>query len=534
LASGGCLEGIGRGAIGTRTRGQGHPRLNARYRKHEVQRGYAREKRRGGDTEEVVKGEGTMMHVITGARENAETFMVVPEATAAALTLAMASVLASVFVVLYRRSFSYNDSADALNMLKKSAHVGTAGSRASPSAQWKVFIEAVVLCLLWNVLGSGLSVASQWGGALLARFMRFSGMTRMGARDSRVFFGSAALSGSALALFMKFHLNLKGLARRVAEAVKDNMAALSPRGGGGSAEDLVCHIGYRDLDELKQNIDSITDLDSSAGLESRGWSSMSPPKSTPLLTSSGWVRSNGEHPVCGYTSASLQMLVKTVFEDVDFDDVVSFWIDDGFRNRWDRCFVSSESISGVSARGGTSGSPSDVEVVRWVRKFPAFCGAREYIIARRSFLEAESDTVYVVTKAVDKCSIAPRIKRVKEYYSSWRIRRVPSEKCKGKFAVETMLLHYENLGFPHSIVRFALRTFFGWFIQGLESHGLREYVKTKNSKNLKGDVQRARKGQARKKRAMSISVVSNKLRSKAKKQWRLCAAVAAVVLLKKE
>merc|ERR1711977_574477 len=175
------------------------------------------------------------------------------------------------------------------------------------------------------------------------------------------------------------------------------------------------------------------------------------------------------------------------------------------------------------------------EVVRWVRKFPAFCGQREYIIARRTFREkrdtqcgtcVENQRVaYVVSKSTD-CDLPPKIKRVKEYYSSWRIREMASAQRTGERAVEVMLLHYEDLGFPNSIFKLAMRTFFGWFITGLESNGLREYVKcngtstnrstSSNSAGSKGNVGKA-----------------TTVKGRPLKRWQMLSAFALVLMYKK-
>jgi len=230
----------------------------------------------------------------------------------------------------------------------------------------------------------------------------------------------------------------------------------------------------------------------------KGWKLLSK-KVSPHLVSHQYVMSNAEDPLCGSRSPCMQMLVRTVFEGVSFEDVEDFFIDDSFRNRWDRCFVSSEKLIECHEKEEDERPSSQIkggEVVRWVRKFPAFCGQREYIIARRTFREkrdtqcgtcVENQRVaYVVSKSTD-CDLPPKIKRVKEYYSSWRIREVASAQRTGERAVEVMLLHYEDLGFPNSIFKLAMRTFFGWFITGLETNGLREYVKTKGEKkNNKG------------------------------------------------
>ena len=288
------------------------------------------------------------------------------------------------------------------------------------------------------------------------------------------------------------------------------------------------HITRRDdLEDLKRRLRTLEtegdddDDDDSERNRAEGWHLLSR-KTSPHLSSRQYVKSNAEDRITGYGSNSMQMLVKTTFEDVAFDDVADFFIDDSFRGRWDRCFVSAESVleptaererdekifsafsrddgeeeEGAGACVG-AGAANGGEVVRWVRKFPAFCGLREYVIARRSFVEEDETTgakaVYVVTKSIDYDALKPKIKRVREYYSSWRIRAVPSPKTEGAMAVETALLHYEDLGFPNSIFKLAMRTFFGWFITGLETNGLREYVKHKSGRTGAGRDQEKRGG----------------------------------------
>jgi len=264
------------------------------------------------------------------------------------------------------------------------------------------------------------------------------------------------------------------------------------------------------------------------------------------------------------------MLVKTVFEGVSFEDTRAFYFDDNFRGNWDRCFMSSEKVlecsckasrrkglqgEGVAATGSAGadadeGSAGSVDggmcsrcghVVRWVRKFPAFCGPREYIIARRSFYDAETDTAYVVSKSVDY-DLPPKLKRVKEYYSSWRIRVVPSAQRPGETAVETVLLHYEDLGVPNSIFKLAMRTFFGWFISGLESNGLREYVKqrrggggssdTSSSASAKGG-ERGGKGarsQAKSQDQLKGKVKASERRGRDSPRWKVLALCASAFL----
>ena len=316
-------------------------------------------------------------------------------------------------------------------------------------------------------------------------------------------------------------------------------------------------IGRRDLLDLKRRIQSLEAQveegkgkggKSSTSSQNFPWKHLSQ-KQSAQLSSHQWVRSNGEEGnrlMNCPESSGLQMLVKTVFEGVDWKDVADFWINDDFRGNWDRCFVSSETVlkeqqeeqmnpngKDTAAAIKSKYNSKGVEVVRWVRKFPAFCGNREYIIARRSFYEEETNSVYVVSKSVD-FDMPPQIKRVKEYYSSWRIRVVPSPQSPGKLAVETVLLHYEDLGVPNSIFRLAMRTFFGWFITGLESNGLREFVRQKDEgfgmeKNKQKQKKKQKQAVVNLNKKKSGSNTTNGSNSRGR--WREAALLSACVVL---
>jgi len=371
--------------------------------------------------------------------------------------------------------------------------------------EWRVAAQAAAFVLAWNILGWAVLNAvqvvtqSQWVGAL-ANALRipvprrppggttWSLLSELSGYE-RIVRTAVALASAGFGLFYLKSFLAEALLRRRARRRREE----EEQEAGRKSLDLEELIGQADLEDFKRRLSTLKTQAPAAqaagsqerrrrrnnnnkGADEPGWKLMAKKKSS-QLASQQYLQSNADDPLCGSRSICMQMLVETVFEDVRFSDVESFWIDDRFRGKWDRCFVSSEKV--IECGCHESCTKGCGEVVRWVRKFPAFCSPREYIIARRSFCEVDEDgwrTVYVVSKSTE-CDVPPKIKRVNEYYSSWRIRLVPSEQRPGEWAVETMLLHYENLGFPNSIFKLAMKTFFGWFIAGLETNGLREYVK---------------------------------------------------------
>eukprot|EP00213_Chloropicon_mariensis_P005413 CAMPEP_0197483388 /NCGR_PEP_ID=MMETSP1309-20131121/56773_1 /TAXON_ID=464262 /ORGANISM="Genus nov. species nov., Strain RCC998" /LENGTH=476 /DNA_ID=CAMNT_0043025989 /DNA_START=364 /DNA_END=1794 /DNA_ORIENTATION=- len=422
-------------------------------------------------------------------------------------------------------------------------------------------IQVAVLILVWNLLGGGILLACQLTLHLLDAYQKNRaewinnqeerakgkgkgkgkgmgmGMKMGMGADTKVASSSSSSSSYQKAVdmcsrvfylvdfdlpaFSFSALSTLGLGRK--PVVKAHR--LEPLG-------MDAYLGKAHLDDLKRRIEGLDGAQGEGKQEEGNWKHLSQKQSS-QLSSHQWVCSNDDDRLCDFQSSGLQMLVKTVFEDVEFDDVRKFWIDDNFRANWDKCFVSSEKVlefqpgdeQGQGQEEGDQDSASSGEIVRWVRKFPAFCSPREYIIARKSFYEEDTRTAYVISKSVDY-DLPPKIKRVKEYYSSWRIRVVPSAREEGKWAVETMLLHYEDLGFPNSIFKLAMRTFFGWFITGLESNGLREYVKcngtstnrstSSNSAGSKGNVGKA------------ATVKGRPL-----KRWQMLSAFALVLMYKK-
>jgi hypothetical protein len=94
---------------------------------------------------------------------------------------------------------------------------------------------------------------------------------------------------------------------------------------------------------------------------------------------------------------------------------MDFFLNDDLRPIWDNMITHTS----VVENGDFS---SRDQVVRWVRTFPfSFLSDREYVLARRLFVEG--DSYYGITKAV-KHPAAPvgRIVRVDNIHSMWRSR----------------------------------------------------------------------------------------------------------------
>lgn len=140
---------------------------------------------------------------------------------------------------------------------------------------------------------------------------------------------------------------------------------------------------------------------------------------------------------------------RTVVEDADPDAMIAFYNHDERRLKWDGLLVDAAPLDVDSGTG--------TECVWWKRNLPC-CGFRDYVFGRRTWKEGEER--YTISKG----STHPRkprgahgIIRVDPYYSSWRIRPVASRNGTGKTAVETILIHYEEMRIQHDVARFAVR-----------------------------------------------------------------------------
>lgn len=68
-----------------------------------------------------------------------------------------------------------------------------------------------------------------------------------------------------------------------------------------------------------------------------------------------------------------------MFENSSPQDLLDFFNDDGHRLQWDDMLIGYEVLE-CDPRTGA-------EVARWVRRFPLMCCPRDYVFARRSFVD---------------------------------------------------------------------------------------------------------------------------------------------------
>jgi len=160
---------------------------------------------------------------------------------------------------------------------------------------------------------------------------------------------------------------------------------------------------------------------------------------------------------------------KTVCEDADAELMSTFYNSDESRVKWDMLLASASPVDVDSA--------STTEAVYWVRKFPVACGPRDYVFGRRSWTE-DLDQFYTVTKSIThpKKPLTNQPKRVERYYSSWLIRPVKGRNSESKTAVETILVHYECMGIPNAVARFAVRQGM-WTVVKNMCNGYKVFVK---------------------------------------------------------
>ncbi|GLJ54218.1 hypothetical protein SUGI_1162640 [Cryptomeria japonica] len=165
-------------------------------------------------------------------------------------------------------------------------------------------------------------------------------------------------------------------------------------------------------------------------------------RATPTMSYQAWRRDPKVGPP--------QYRSRTVYEDVTPELLRDFFWDDEFRAKWDDMQLYSKTLEECPQTGSM--------IVHWIKKFPAFCSDREYVIGRRIW---ESGRTYLcVTKGVPYPSLPRHNKprRVDLYYSSWSIRAVESRNGDGQLsACEVVLFHHEDMGIPWEIAKLGVR-----------------------------------------------------------------------------
>lgn len=147
-------------------------------------------------------------------------------------------------------------------------------------------------------------------------------------------------------------------------------------------------------------------------------------------------------------SGAAEYISQTVLEGRTPEELLQFFNDDVGRQRWDDMLAETSTLATDSSTGA--------EVVRWVRRFPLMCAPRDYVFSRRSWADGDG-TYYTVSKSctTDLAPPQPNIRRVTEFFSAWRMRRVTGRN--GGVACEVILRHYEDGGIQHDIARLAIR-----------------------------------------------------------------------------
>uniref|UniRef100_A0A7S0WV51 START domain-containing protein n=1 Tax=Pyramimonas obovata TaxID=1411642 RepID=A0A7S0WV51_9CHLO len=158
---------------------------------------------------------------------------------------------------------------------------------------------------------------------------------------------------------------------------------------------------------------------------------------------------------------------KTIVENASAELMATFYNNDESRLKWDGLLADAIPVD--------VDGESTTEAVYWVRKFPVACGPRDYVFGRRSWLE-KGDQFYTITKGIKHASkpVVKQPQRVEKYYSSWLIRPVEGRLGQGKTAVETTLIHYEDMGIPNAVARFAVRQGMWGVVKNL-CRGYREF-----------------------------------------------------------
>eukprot|EP00899_Mesostigma_viride_P016704 jgi/Mesvir1/25034/Mv16973-RA.1 len=175
-----------------------------------------------------------------------------------------------------------------------------------------------------------------------------------------------------------------------------------------------------------------------------------------------------------------------VHQNADAEMVRDFYWDDDFRFQWDRMLQSSR-VLGTCSETGT-------QLVHWVRKFPAFCSPRDYVIGRRMWAVQEpsqggappSTTYYAVTKGHHHPE-APEVnrpRRVTNYLSCWRIRPVAGVDGTPNGAVETAFFHSEDMHIQRHVAKMGVRSFMWGLVKNIDP-GVRQYMQERRERDMR-------------------------------------------------
>ncbi|GMH37830.1 hypothetical protein BSKO_05703 [Bryopsis sp. KO-2023] len=151
----------------------------------------------------------------------------------------------------------------------------------------------------------------------------------------------------------------------------------------------------------------------------------------------------------------------TIARNATAEEMTDFYLDDNYRTKWDGMISRHQILE--------NGPVEDRrQVVHWVRSFPVPCLTdREYVIARRTFVEG--DTIYTLSKSTEHPDAPkrPDIVRMDEFYSMWSCRTIKCPWGSDQPACEVILFHHEQFKIPERLARFAACKGMWGFVKGL-------------------------------------------------------------------
>ncbi|KAF8037353.1 hypothetical protein BT93_B0307 [Corymbia citriodora subsp. variegata] len=145
---------------------------------------------------------------------------------------------------------------------------------------------------------------------------------------------------------------------------------------------------------------------------------------------------------CKPKDGPLKYLSVTVFENCSRELLRDFYMDNFYRQQWDKTVTEHVQLQ-VDVNNGT-------EIGRTIKKFPLLT-AREYVLAWRLWEDSDG-AFYCFTKECQHPSAPQQRKyvRVKYFRSGWRIRKIP-----GRNASEIRMFHQEDAGLNVEVAKLA-------------------------------------------------------------------------------
>lgn len=164
----------------------------------------------------------------------------------------------------------------------------------------------------------------------------------------------------------------------------------------------------------------------------------------------------------------------TIARNATAEEMTDFYLDDDYRSKWDGLIARHEILE--------NGPMEDRrQMVHWIRSFPfPFLSDREYVIARRTFVEG--DTIYTLSKSCEHPD-APRkgdIVRMDAFYSMWSCRTIKCPWGTDDPACEIVLYHHEQFKIPERLARFAACKGMWGFVKGMVPY-IKQFVQERRA-----------------------------------------------------